>query len=306
MRRALKWIGIGLGVIIGLLIVAVIVFYFMGSARLTKTYDIEAESVTIPSDEESLARGEYIVRRICVECHRGNLGGSVSDDIFIDEPGLFTIYAANITPGEGGIGELSDADLVRAIRHGIDQDDSHLIVMPAEIFIHMSAEDLGSVIAFLRTLPPVDNVVPEPQISFIARALAGADMIGSVFPAEYIDHDMPFPDMPEISVNAEYGEYLVSAFACTLCHGDDMVGGIIPPNAPPGEWPLAPNITLGGETSGWSDDDFLETIRTGVAPDGNEIDEPMPMSIYTQLSDEDILAIWEYIKTVPPVENPSE
>lgn len=306
MRPKLKWIGIGTGVLIALLVVAVAVLYFMGTARLTRTYDIEAENISIPTDETSLARGEYIVRRVCVECHRGDLGGSVPDDIFVDEPGLFTVYAENITPGEGGIGDLSDADLVRAIRHGIDQDSTPLVVMPAELFIHLSAEDLGSIIAYLRTVPPVDNVTPDPQISFMARVLAGANMIGNVFPAEYIDHNLPFPDMPEIGVNTEYGHYLVSAFGCTLCHGDDMVGGITPINAPPGDFPLAPNITLGGETAGWSDDDFLQTFRTSIAPDGNEVGEPMPMSIYSTLSDEDILAIWEYIKTLPAVESEAE
>ena len=307
-RRILKWIGIVLGVLLGLVVIIAIALYLRGTAILNTSYPaIEAETITIPDDDVALARGAYLAAVICTECHRGDLGGSVPDDIFVDEPGIFTIYAANITTGEGGIGDLTDAELVKAIRHGIDQDDTHLIIMPAEVFVNWSAEDVGAVIAHLRQRPPIDNVIPEPQLGLFGSIMLGADMVGNLFPAAYLDHDTPFPEMPEIGVNAEYGQYLATAFACVQCHDVDMTGGLVHPALPPGEYPLPPNITLGGTTADWSDDDFLNMFRTGMTPDGREIgDEPMPMGVYRRFSDTDILAIWEYIKSLPAVEIETE
>lgn len=302
MRRVLKWIGIVLGVLIVLLVVAVTAFYAMGTSRLNRSYDIQAEAITIPTDDDSLARGAYLVTTVCTECHGSNLGG----ERFIDEPGIVTVYAPNITPGEGGISDLSDEDLIRAIRHGIDQDDSHLIVMPAEIFIHMSEEDLGSVIAFLRTLSPVDNAVPEIETSVMARVLLGADQFGNIFPAEYINHDQPFPEMPEIGVNEAYGEYLVAAYGCTLCHGENLAGGITPINAPPGEWPLSPNLT-GDNLADWTEDNFVAALRGREMPGGSSINgEFMPIELYARLSDVDLKAIWAYLQTVPAAESAVE
>jgi len=295
MRRALKWIGIVIGVLIGLLIVAAVGLYISGTSRLNRTYDIEAETVTIPADEAALARGGYLAAAVCSECHSGNFAG----ELLIEEPGIAALYAPNLTPGEGGIGDLTDADLILAIRHGIDQDGSHLMYMPAEIFIHWSEADLGAVIAFLRNLPPVDNVVPEPQTTVLAHILLGADQFGEIFPAEYIDHNMPFPNMPEIGVNEEYGRYLVAAYACTLCHDDNLAGGITPRNAPPGAVPLSPNLT-GDHLADWTEADFMTTLRTGERPDGSIIDpEFMPTDLYARVSGEDLQALWLYVQSLP-------
>ncbi len=298
MRRLLKWIGIGLGVLIGLLLVAGVALYLTGTSRLTQTYDVEAETITIPTDETALARGGYLAVTVCAECHQSNFAGSTPDNIFVDEPGIITLYAANLTPGKGGISDLSDADLIRAIRHGLDQDGTPLIVMPAEIFSRWSAEDLGAVIAFVRTLAPVDNEVPEPQVGPLARIVYPLGMTGQIIPATYIDHNRPFPKMPEITVSEDYGHYLVSAMGCTLCHGDNLAGGRETIQLPPGSGPLSANLT-GDHLAGWTADDFIETIRSGVTPDGHEIDAmAMPIDIYSRMSDEDLQALWLYIQSV--------
>lgn len=300
MRRLLKWIGIVLGVLVLALVVAAGVLYATATSRLDRVYDIQAESIPIPTDDASLSRGAYLTHVLCVECHRSDLAG----DKMFEVPGMVTVYSANLTSGAGGIVDLSDADLIRAMRHGLDQDGTPLLIMPAEILIHWSEEDLGSVIAYLRTLPPVDHEVPTPEIAAPGRVLFQLGMFGSAFPAEYIDHDLPFPAMPEIGANEAYGEYLVSALACTLCHGDNLAGGIVPPNAPPGMIPPSANLTPGGELANWSEDDFMKVLRTGTTPDGEEIEqEHMPWQIYARLTDDDLKALWLYIQSVPAVAN---
>jgi mono/diheme cytochrome c family protein len=295
-RKILKWVGIVLGVLLVILIVAGVILNIDASNRINRTYDIQAEAITIPTDDEALARGEHLARVLCIECHGGDLGG----DTMVEEAGLVTIHAPNLTPGEGGISDLSDEEVILAMRHGIRYDGKPLFIMPAETFIHWSEEDLAATIAYLRSLPPSNREYARPQTSVIARALLGLGMFGEPFPAEYIDHDQPFPEMPEVSANEAYGEYLARAVACTLCHGDNLAGGITPANAPPGEFPTSPNLTPAGNLVSWSEEDFLQTLQTGIKPNGEQIDpDHMPWDVYARLDEPELQALWLYIQSLP-------
>lgn len=291
MRKYIKWVGIVLGGLVGLLVVAAVVLYFIGSSQLNKTRCIQAEAIVIPSDEAALARGEHLVKGpgLCAECH----GQDLSGDIIFQEAGIGTVYASNIT---GLSTNHSDADLVRAIRHGVDKDGRQLIIMPSNVFMNFSAEDLGAVIAYLKSVPRMENDLPEPELSFFGRIMLAAGMFGNdVFPAESIDHSKPFPSMPDVGANLAYGAYL-SPF-CTTCHGEDLAGGIFDPDAPP-----APNLTPGGELGEWSETDFIQTMRTGLSSEGEEINpEFMPWDDFAKYDDDELKALWMYLQSVPAV-----
>ena len=293
MRKALKWIGIVLGGLIGLLAVAAVVLSIIGAARMSKTHDIQAETIAIPNDEAALARGKHLMEvALCTECHGQDLGG----DILIEDPSIGTVYATNIT----GLGAThSDADLVRAIRHGVDTDGRQLVIMPADIYTSLSAEDLGAAIAYLKKVPPAASELPEPELNFTGRILLAAGMFGDVFPAEYIDHNQPFPTMPEIGVNVEYGVYLAGATGCISCHGTNLAGDVFDPEAPP-----APNLTRGGHLGDWSEADFIQTMGTGISPHGGTLDpEFMPWKAYASFGDDELKALWIFLQTLPPNES---
>ncbi len=117
MRRVLKWIGIILGALLGLLVLAAILIFVLSSLRLNQTYDVEVAAVAIPDDSEALARGEYLSINVapCTACHGANLGG----DVYIDDPTFMTLHAPNLTAGQGGVGATyNDEDWVRSVRHG--------------------------------------------------------------------------------------------------------------------------------------------------------------------------------------------
>ena len=289
MKKVLKWIGIVLAALLGLLILAAVGLGIAGGGQLKKVHDIQAESITIPMDEASLARGEKLMDvAFCTSCHGEDLTG----DVVFQDPVVGVIYASNIT----GLGEEhTDADLIRAIRHAVDHDGRQLMIMPADVFINLSAEDLGSIIAYLKTLPRKGDELPEPEITFMGRILMAAGMFGDVFPADYIDHDQPFPAMPEVGANIEYGGYMTGL--CTGCHGTDLAGKVFDPEAPP-----APNITPGGELGEWSEADFIQTLRTGKSPhEDHELDpEYMPWQAFSKLSDDELKALWMYLQSVPP------
>jgi mono/diheme cytochrome c family protein len=288
MKRILKWIGIALGALIVLVLIAGITLSLLGSSRLNKTHDIEAEAITIPDDAAALARGESLVTAICTGCHAPDLSG----EVLIDQAGFATLYASNIS----GLDEThSEADLIRAIRHAVDQDGRQLLVMPADAFINLSAEDLGAIIAYLKTVPRTGNDMPDPQLALPGRIMLAAGLLGQIFPAEYIDHDKAFAEMPPIGANVEYGHYL-SGF-CTACHGPDLAGA--QPGSDPSS-PFAPNLTQSGELKIWTEEDFLLAMRTGVTPSGHRLDgEFMPWPEFGQLPEDELKGLWLYLSSLP-------
>lgn len=168
--------------------------------------------------------------------------------------------------------------------------------MPADDYYHLSDADLGAVIAYLKSLPPVDSEQPDSSVGPLARALNLAGQF-PLFSAERIDHTGPRPTAPPAGPTAEYGKYLVSV-GCAGCHGPGLSGGPVPsfpPDAPP-----ALNLTSGGEMGVWSEADFFNAMRTGVNPAGRELDsEWMPWPAFKQLTDEELRAIWLHLQSVP-------
>jgi mono/diheme cytochrome c family protein len=288
MKKVFKWIGIVLGGLIGVIILAVLGLSFRANARLNKTYQIQPETVSIPADSYAIAEGERLASFYCTGCHGENLGGTD----FFSEPALAVIDTPNLTSGNGGIGnQYSDADWVRAIRHGVDPQGESLFIMPAKDFYYLNDEDLGQIIAYLKTLPPVDNTSNDFSFTIMGRVLLGAGVFGDVLNAETIDHAGPRPESPVVGVTEEYGEYLVNTIGCRTCHGQELSGGQDPaPGAPPG-----PNLTPGGHLSSWTDSTFITTVRTRQS-------EWMPFESLAKMNDDELRAIWTYLQALPELE----
>jgi len=290
MKKILKWIAIVIGVLVGLLILAIIGMNIAGGARANKTHDIQAENIAMSNDEATLERGEHLVKVACTGCHGQDLSGLP----LIEDPAIGTVYASNLT----GLGSThSDADLVLAIRHGVDQDGRQMVIMPAESFIKFSEEDLGAIVTYLKTVPAAGNETPDPKMGPLGKILLTAGMMGQIFPAEYIDHNQPFPEMPEIGANMEYGAY-VSGF-CMSCHGANLGGG---PAADP-DSPPAPSLTPSGQLGSWSEDEFIAAMKTGTTPDGRVLDpEAMPWESFGKFDDDELKGLWLYLHSMPPSE----
>ena len=206
MKKVLKWIGILLGLLVGLIVLTIGVIYAITQARLNKTYSIQVEPISISTDAATIERGQHVaVIRFCTECHGANMAGRM----FFDDPVIGRIATTNLTSGKGGVGgELRDEDWVRAIRHGIRPNGKPLLIMPAGEFYYLSDADLGAVIAYVKSLPPVDNELPANKIGPLFRvAMVFMDVV--TLPAEVIDHGASRPIAPEVGATVEYGRYLV-------------------------------------------------------------------------------------------------
>lgn len=291
--RVLKWIGIGLGSLVGLLLVAGIVLYFVGNARLNKTYDFPPSNLTIPTDEASIAYGKHRAEALCMGCHGKDLGG-VND--WFNAPPIGRIDSANLTSGNGGIGdEFTTDDYVRAIRHGIDREGKPIFMTAVVSTAHLSDEDLAAIIAYVKSVPPVDRQINERQFTPLAKIMLAAGLLGQL-PVESVSHDLNVT-APAAGASAEYGEYLVKTNDCHVCHGPELNGG---PYPDPTIKKISPNLTPGGELGFWTEEQFINTIRTGTTPGGHKLDPKfMPWDYYQNFYDDELKAIWLYLQSLP-------
>ena len=260
-----------------------------------------------------LERGRYIVEGIahCFECHSEvdweNPGGQPKAGrkgvgTEFGKYGFPWLVAPNITPDiETGAGTWTDEQLARAIREGISHDGRRLFpVMPYMYFREMSDEDLASVIVYLRSIEPVRNALPRTIIpEMMKESLPAHEPItGPVFP----------PDMSNVIAR---GKYLVTLASCTSCHtptkqGQSMTemefGGGARFKGPWGEVSSG-NITPDASGISYYDEQlFIKTLRTGHVG-ARKLSSIMPWGYFRNMTDDDLKAIFAYLRTVPAVQH---
>ena len=294
MSRVLKILGYGIGGLLVVLAVAATIVYFSSNSRLSKTYAVSARPVAIPAGAAALARGKHLaMTRGCNDCHGKDFAGNK----VIEDGAMGRLHAPNLTRGKGGrVASFSDEDWIRSIRHGVGPDKRGLFIMPAEEYQHFSDDDLGALIAFLKTLPAIDRERVPTSLGPVSRVLLATGKMKLA--AETIDHPNVRPASIAPAINAEYGRYV--AASCTGCHGTNFSGGKIevgPPN-----WPHSANLTPHPDSrlGKWTEAEFIKTLRTAKRPDGSELNPVMPR-VFGEMDDVELKALWAYFKTLPPV-----
>ena len=289
--KLLRRLGIVLGIILILIVLSGAAIYVFSGRSLNKTWEVTPAALTIVADSATLARGKHLVttRLLCVDCHTNDLGGQV----VIDGMPFGRFVATNLTPG--GVGAAySDADWVRAIRHGIRPNGKSLLFMPSEVFTNLGAEDLAAVIAYVKSVPAVTRTLPATELGPVGRMLVATNKAPLVI-ARLIDHSAAIPAMPPEGETVEYGNYLVNSGGCRACHGKNLSGGKI---AGGPEDPPATNLTPTG-IGEWSEADFFRAFREGKRPNGTGIHQFMPWKTLGGMTDSELRAIYLYLKTVP-------
>ncbi|MFT3783493.1 MAG: c-type cytochrome [Nibricoccus sp.] len=292
MRKLVKVLLWFIGVLVSVLIVAIAIVYSVSSRRLHRTYEVTVKTPPIPSDPSAIERGQHIAHtRGCVDCHGGDFGGAK----VVENGAIGRLYGPNITHGSGGLpASYTDTDWVRAIRHGVGTNGRPLFLMPSQEFAHFSDEDLGSLIAYLKSVPPVDRARVPISLGPVGRVLVATGK----FPiaAATIDHAGLQPATVKPGRTVEYGRYL--AVGCVGCHGPNYSGGRITGGPP--DWPAAANLTAHptGAVASWSETDFMNALRTGRRPNGSEISPVMPRA-FGQMNETELGALWLFIKQLP-------
>jgi mono/diheme cytochrome c family protein len=269
--------------------------------------EAEGEELASPDSAGAVAlaraaeRGRHFIesRYVCTECHGANLGGGV----MIDDPLIGTVQGPNITTGRGSVVlDFGPSDWDRAVRHGVGPDGRPLL-MPAQDFQLMSDQELSDVLAYIRTLPPVDNEVGPVRVGPLGRVLLALGQIR--FGVDEIPtHDAPHRlTPPTTEVSAEFGKHL--AGVCVGCHRANLAGGPIMGGDP--SWPPAANLTQHADgLQAWRREDFVRTMREGVKPDGTALLPPMQaVTGFTRnMSDVELEALWTYLRSLPATPTP--
>jgi mono/diheme cytochrome c family protein len=264
----------------------------------------------VASGDTSPARGEYIVRSVavCGECHSAdpkNPDAPLSGGREFHNWRIGTARASNLTSDpDTGLGNWSEAEIVRSIRNGVRKDGRLLApVMPYEWFHEMSDADALAVARYLHSLPPLRNEVKQsPNLAF----RLGKTLFLHPLPAAAVA-------APSQSDTVRYGAYLTQHVAlCADCHTERtgllqkadkrrlFAGMKHPPKGFPAK---PPNITPDPEAGigKWSEADFVRALRTGVTPSGEKLHPFMPWPVLRRMTDDDLHAMYEYLRTVPPM-----
>lgn len=262
---------------------------------------------------ERMVRGKYLVEGVlgCLDCHSKLEGDPKPGEapvfthagggrVMISQNG-FVLAAPNITPdAETGAGTWTDDQLARAIREGIGHDGRALFpMMPYLNFRNLSDEDLASVIVYIRSLDPVRNVLPKPQIPFpLSRLIQSAP--------QPVMTRIVNPDTDRVS----RGRYLTRIGSCVDCHtpedqmhrpiaGMEFAGGKQIEGYPA----RSANITPDASGISYYDEEmFVRVLRTGHVG-ARALNPPMPWWVFRNMNDDDLKAVFAYLRTVKPIHN---
>jgi mono/diheme cytochrome c family protein len=214
------------------------------------------------------------------------------------------IYGKNITPDrETGIGKRTDAELARILRYGVHADGTAVFdFMP---FHDMTDDDLVSVISYLRSTSPVRNKVPDHDPNLVGN-IVKAFLVKPVGPTGPVARSIAQ------DTSAAYGKYLAVSIAnCQNCHTKREISGELTGElfAGGGKFEekggtfISPNLTphATGRINGWSEEVFINRFRKGKVLPGT----PMPWNSFARMSDDELKAIYRYLQTLKPVDNPS-
>jgi mono/diheme cytochrome c family protein len=274
-KRFLKWSAIGLG---SLIAVALIAIYGLSEYQLRRRYDVAAAPITIPTDSATLAHGRHVaLTRGCGGCHGQNYAGKV----LFDEAMLARIVPPNLTRI---VRQYTDAELARAIRHGVRQNGTSVAVMPSSMLYHLSDADLAALIAYLRSIPAAESNLPEPSMRLLARV--GLVMGQYHTEASAIDHDAPrVPEAVDGDLESR-GLYLAKT-SCSECHGLNFEGG----NGGPSPTPA---LTV---VQAYSAEEFSRLMRDGVPRDGRKLRlmGDVARDRFANFSDAEVAAMYAYL-----------
>ena len=287
-KRILKGAGLVL-LVLALTATGLYVTAHVASERaMSKRYQIEDADLPKAGSEAARKRGEYLARtRGCTDCH----GEALEGRLVFDAGPVGRYVASNLTKGEGGVGAYyARHDWDRAIRHAVGMDGLPLIFMPSADWAQMSDRDAADLIAYVESVPAVDNDPGQTWPGPLARVLW---LFGQfpLLPAEVLDHGPRERKAPQRAASKAYGEYV--AHACTGCHGSALAGQAIP-GVPPGT-PRASDLRRSGAMAGWTEQDFLRLMREGKRPDGSEMHPMMPWQTFARMDDEELRALWIYL-----------
>lgn len=307
---------------IGMLFLVIFLAVFFGTYVTVYLPQVSTvPDITIEPTSERIDRGKYLANHVtvCIDCHStrdwtlysaplvGDIGGG--GEKFGREMGFpGVIYSKNITPYN--LESWSDGEIFRAITEGVNKEGKALFsVMPYHNYGNMDKEDIYSIIAYIRTLDPIESDMVERVLDF---------------PVNILVNTMPkkssFTKIPDESDKISYGAYLINAAGCVHCHSQTEKGSAIKGTefgggmefVQPAGIVRGANITMHkiNGIGNWTKDAFIQRFKHYI--DSNfvfpkltpkDLNTPMPWYMYAGMRESDLEAIYEYLKSIPHKDN---
>lgn len=283
----LRRIGIGLGGLVALLVVALVAVYGLSASALGTGHALEPHAFSAASGDATEG-GRLAQLYGCTDCHTADLGGQ----LLIDGMPFARLPASNLTAGRPG-GALTDEQFELAVRHGVGADGRALFVMPSSDYTYLSDRDLADILSYIRTVPAVQRDLPDRAFGPIGRMLAATGKLPLQPGLIAADPNAAHLSKPTADDPVQLGHYLTRL--CTGCHGLDLAGAPpIDPSLPPGA-----NLTPAGNLRNWTLEDFRTVFESGRTPEGKQLDPMvMPWKVIGTAHATEIDAIWAYLRTV--------
>ena len=303
-KKVLKWTGIIIVFLVASLTITVLM-------RQKLKYERPYPAITASTDSAVIAKGKHIIFGAghCASCHSKVNADSLlqlGQDVPLSGGFEFalefgSIYTKNITPdNETGIGRYTDSEIARALRYGVHPDGTALY--PFMPFNNMTDEDLTAVISYLRAQKPVHNPVPDHSLNTMGKVI-------QAFFIKPVDPEGEVPASIKADTTIEYGKYLANSVGnCSGCHtkrtetggfeGALFAGGEMFEN---GIMQYPPNLTThpSGRLTGWKEENFINRFRMGVI----DPKSMMPWNNYKRMTDDELKAVFKYLKSLPPAES---
>jgi cytochrome c553 len=245
-KNFLKWTGFVVAGLIAVVALGIGWVFFASSRELAREFTVPpSPKVVIPTDSVSIAEGHRIAQLAgCLHCHGEKLNGGLVDDI----PNLVRLVAPNISVM---LPDYTDAQLATVLQHGVKPDGKSVMFMPSEMYRHLGAEDLGRLIAYLRTVPvTAEGAREKTEVRIIGRILLAKGDFKTA--AAAIPQLQPAANRFDSNDPLSRGRYLTMNY-CSECHGQNLEG-FAPINAPA----LAVART-------YSPEQFARLMKEGVA-----------------------------------------
>ena len=275
MKRLFRILAIGVGALAAIAF-GVALFVYVASERVVaRTYDVPVTAFQAPRDAAAIAAGRHLATIYgCNNCHAPQLNGTA----LYDAPGIARISAPNVSRIAP---EYSDGELERLIRHGVKRDGTSTWIMPATMFRHLTDDDLGNIIAYVRSVPAIDGVERELTLRPLGRIgvvthkfQPVALQVRDIEPLRTLDRSDPL----------SHGRYLVMT-ACTECHGSRLEGS---------EIVKAPGLMI---AAAYSPGDFSKLMRTGTGIGDRELGlmSEAARARFASFSDAEVVAVRTYL-----------
>lgn len=314
MKKILKILGLGVALIVTILIIVLVVI----NAQDIPSYEVETIEFTRSDSPEAIVRGKKLTQMLCANCHMDPATRKLTGQKMKDTPKEFgEIFSPNITQDDTyGIGTWTDGEIVYLLRTGIKRDGQYAPPYMAKLPL-MADADIDAIVSFLRSDDRMVQAENKPDIpvkpSLLTKVLSRVAFKPFPMPTDPI----PLPDTANI---LELGKYLAHNLDCFSCHSADFktndnfdptksVGYFAGGNQlldMEGRPKPTPNLTPQKETGigSWTKEEFVQSVKFGTKK--GEIALGYPMMPYTQLTDYEVGAIFDYLQTIPAIENKVE